>query len=630
MLMVGSSLVTALVAAAGFAFLDLHRFELQGKAQVSAIGKIVTGQVGPAISLGDRKAANEILASLRSDSLIQHAVLTDVRGNCFAAFHRSDGSGCDNGGYPTVAALTAGSTLSLPVESAGDRVGGLVLSASLPSMATVLSQYLGGALVIVVLSLAIAALVALALRSKYSTPILAMAEVAERISRTHRFEDRVQVASSDELGVLGASFNCMLGEIERRDSELAQHRRSLEEEIAERSRVNAELRIAKEKAEGAARMKSEFLANMSHEIRTPMNGVTGMIGLVLDRCSDSEQREQLLVAQGAAQSLITILNDILDLSKIEAARMTLEQIDFNLQQTVREAASIFESAVQEKQLELRLSFGPGPETWVRGDPVRLRQVLMNLIGNAMKFTVEGRVEVSVDTPSPGMWRFEVRDTGIGIPASKLEAIFDAFTQADGSHTRRFGGTGLGLTITRRLVDLMGGRLWAESQSGLGSRFYFDVPLAARETARQPEAAPVLPPPSLPPLHVLIAEDNRVNQKVICSMMRRQGWTYTLAESGRQAWEHFKLSRFDLILMDIQMPEMDGLEATRLIREGETRRASGHIPIVALTAHASKQQHDECLAEGMDGVVTKPVSLPVLVQQIAAVMAREPSFVRAGK
>jgi CheY-like chemotaxis protein len=199
----------------------------------------------------------------------------------------------------------------------------------------------------------------------------------------------------------------------------------------------------------------------------------------------------------------------------------------------------------------------------------------------------------------------------------MPLIFEAFTQADGSHTRRFGGTGLGLTITRRLVQLMGGRLWAESESGQGSQFYFELPMSACEPPRRPVAAETAPERGLPHLHVLVAEDNPINQKVIAAMLKRQGWTFTLAANGVEAWHHFRQARFDLVLMDIQMPEMDGLQATRLIREAEKQSGRGHVPILALTAHASQQQHEQCLAEGMDGIVTKPVSLAALVQRIQA-------------
>jgi CheY-like chemotaxis protein len=315
------------------------------------------------------------------------------------------------------------------------------------------------------------------------------------------------------------------------------------------------------------------------------------------------------------------LNDILDLSKIEAGKMTLEVIDFDLPRVVQDALRLFDIAMREKKLELRFQGHANCPKHVRGDPVRLRQVLLNLIGNAVKFTAQGGIRVDVGPARDGVVRFAVEDTGIGIAPGKLDSIFDAFTQADGSHTRQFGGTGLGLTITRRLVRLMGGELRVASQPGRGSRFFFELPLmACPEPVPPPAEACPAPPVSLPAQHVLVAEDNPINQKVIGSMLRRQGWTVILAGNGREACERFARERFDLILMDVQMPEMDGLEATRWIRDAERERQStDRIPIVALTAHASKAQHAQCLAAGMDAVLTKPVSLPVLLRGIAAVL-----------
>jgi signal transduction histidine kinase len=458
----------------------------------------------------------------------------------------------------------------------------------------------------------VAAILAVMLQARVSAPILAIARVAERISQTHQFQDRVEVASGDELGVLAQSFNSMLNEIARRDGRL-------EREIVERQRVNEELRSAKERAEEGARLKSEFLANMSHEIRTPMNGVAGMISLVLDRTQDPEAREQLLVAQNAAQALITILNDILDLSKIEAGKLTIEVIPCDLPAMARDCLRMFEFAVRQKPLDLCLVVDPGCPVWVRTDPVRLRQVLLNLVGNAVKFTSAGSVTVTLAPQAGDVIRFEVRDTGIGIAADKLHAIFDAFTQADGSHTRQFGGTGLGLTITRRLVQLMGGRLWAESEPGEGSCFVVELALAG---AAAPEVQKATPAPALAPaagFRVLVAEDNPINQKVVCSMLRRQGWSVTLAVNGVEACRYFLENSYDLVLLDVQMPEMDGLEAARRIRGEEVSRGSTRTPILALTAHASESQREQCLEHGMDSVITKPVNLPGLLREINAVV-----------
>jgi signal transduction histidine kinase/ActR/RegA family two-component response regulator len=613
-LIAGGGIVTALIAAAGFSWLDVHRFWESTNAEVFAISSIVADQVEPAIALGDRKAAAEILNSLLADRTIRDAVIYDAHGVCFARMS-SPSTTCPplppDGVHPRQDTVV----LARAIQVDGERQGTLVLSANVPSMAEVLRQYLGGAALIVALSLMVAAVLAMVLQSRVSAPILAIAEVAERISRTHQFQDRVAVTSGDELGVLAQSFNSMLEEIARRDAKL-------EEEIAERHRVNVELRSAMERAEEAARLKSEFLANMSHEIRTPMNGVIGMISLVLDRTQAAEDREQLLVAQNAAQALTTILNDILDFSKMEAGKLTIEAIACDLPAITRDCLRMFEFAVREKQLDLRLDLAPGYPVWVRADPVRLRQIVVNLVGNAIKFTAAGSVTVTVTPGAGDLVRFEIRDTGIGIAAGKLDSIFEAFTQADGSHTRQFGGTGLGLTITRRLVQLMGGRLWAESEPGQGSRFFVELALerAVPPAAKEKEAPTQAPAVTIPGgLRVLVAEDNPINQKVIGAMLRRQGWSVTLAINGVEACRYFGESCFDLVLMDVQMPEMDGLEAARRIRAQEARRGSARTPILALTAHASLAQHEQCLAQGMDSVITKPVNLPNLLREIAAVV-----------
>ena len=651
-LIAGGSVLTTAIAVAGFVWVDLNRFWEHANAEVAAISGVVGDQLGPAVALGDRKAAGEILSSLRSDPLIRDAAVYDSHSACFATFRKAASGGCPVQPRDGIETRRDAVVLARPLEADGDRLGTLALSASLPSVFAVVRGYLGGAGLIFLLSLVVAALIAMSLQSRVSRPILWIAEFAGRIARTHRFEDRIALESSDELSILANSFNSMLDEIERRDRELNRHRRSLEDEIAERKRVNGELRIAKEKAESAARIKSEFLANMSHELRTPMNGVIGMISVVLDTCADAAQRDHLRVAQEAAQSLIAILNDILDLSKVEAGKMSLEALDLELEPFLRSAVRVFEIALREKGLTLNFRVAPECPRTVRADPVRLRQILVNLVGNAVKFTRQGSVGISVrpaDThaqPGAGMLRFEVSDTGIGIPASKLSSIFEAFTQADGSHTRRFGGTGLGLTITRRLVDLMGGRLWVTSEIGTGSCFFVDLPLSpvpsssihpaeAREErvalhgagtapVNMPERALETSPGrgrngTRASLRVLVAEDNPINQKVVSAMLARRDWDVTLAVNGREAVDQFQFDCFDLILMDIQMPEMDGLEATRRIRQVELSRGGGHVPIIALTASASSLQREECLVSGMDEVLTKPINLKKLLAAIDVVL-----------
>ena len=620
LLIAGGSVVTAAISAGGLSWVHLTNSWEHTTSEVAAIAAVVADQVAPGITLGDKPGAAEILRSLSAENNVENAVLYDSNDKCFAWYYRSQG-GCAPKPKDGVSRLGGTLVLTRPVVMEGDRMGTLTLVARMPTVRAVMGQYLGSAGIIFLLSLVVAAIVAMVLQARVSTPILGIAKVAQRIAQTHRFNDRVAFDSADELGVLAASFNTMLDEIERRDEVLVKHRRQLEEEVEERSRVNSELRVAKEKAEDAAMLKSQFLANMSHEIRTPMNGVVGMISLVLEQCSDSEEREQLTVAQTAAQSLVKLLDEILDLSKIEAGKMTVETIDFDLPGMIDDALRIFHVPVRDKSLSLEFDFDANCPKWVRGDPARLRQVLINLVGNAVKFTAQGGVRVEVRPAAEGGLRFAVEDTGIGIAPGKREAIFEAFTQADGSHTRRFGGSGLGLTITRRLVELMSGKLNLTSEPGKGSCFFFELPIpSVTEPALSAVAIDSESVESLPALRVLVAEDNAINQKVITALLRRRGWTVVLASNGRLACETFDRERFDLILKDIQMPEMDGLEAARWIRQREREHhAQDRTAIVALTAHACQAQHDQCLAAGMDGVATKPVTFPALLSCISAVL-----------
>jgi signal transduction histidine kinase/DNA-binding response OmpR family regulator len=428
--------------------------------------------------------------------------------------------------------------------------------------------------------------------------------------------------TGDEIEYLGESFNRMITALAASQEEIRQYQELLEERIRQRTQ---ELEKAMHGALAASQAKSEFLANISHELRTPMNGLLGMLDLVLDSPVGGEQREQVEIAQRCAYSLLDLLNDILDLSKIEAGRMILEKVPFDLRSVAEDCVRAQSAKAQQKGIEVRYEYS-GDVTNVTGDPLRLRQIVANLLSNAIKFTEKGWVSVrqSVSTEADGKLTMvlDVADTGSGIPAEKVPLIFEKFTQADSSISRKYGGTGLGLAITKRLVELQGGQIRVESRVGRGSTFTVEIPF---ETA--PAVEPTVEPrpeqraaaPASKQARLLLVEDNAVNQRVVLAMLRKKNYAIDVANNGQEALD--KLERaaepYNVILMDVQMPVLDGLETTKAIRRNNNW---DNLPIIAMTAHAMIGDRERCLQAGMNAYVSKPVQQAGLIAVIEQYLA----------
>ncbi len=785
-LSVAIALVTACL---GFVWTDLRALQQAKRQQLQAQAEIVGFNSAAVLLIGDAQAGEQLLAPLSIQPTIDAAGLYSEDGRLLASYAASGAAP-----VPRQAPVASGHTKNAAGElvyvqdvvEGGQRVGKFYLRANMQDLFQQMREHVLVSLVVVAASLAAALPLAFALARAISRPILELAHTADHITRHGDFSVRVASRADNEIGTLYRAFNALLVHVDASDRALKASQDELEQrvelrtaelqqEIHERERVQQDLIVAKDAAEAASRAKSDFLANMSHEIRTPMNGVLGLTELVLETDLSREQRESMEMVKSSAEALMIVINDILDFSKIEAGKLELDPIEFELRDLIEETVKSLAHRAHRQGLELICDLGSTVPERVVGDAGRLRQVLINLVGNALKFTHHGEIIVQVQVDEAAhddlAIRFAVTDTGIGIPHEKQELIFAAFSQADTSTTRKYGGTGLGLTISSRLVNLMGGLLRVESTVGQGSTFFFTVtfqqpredalPRATTTTAlglagvsvlvvddnatnrrilegtlrnfgarptvaesgpaalaelrraaaagekyalllidammpdmdgfmlieqlRQlpdfgrslvmmlssadsmgdaercrrlgvasylvkpirsddlrraivaslmaspptPRAASAAPQSALPPcpsattlrpLKILLAEDNPVNQRVAVSILSKRGHAVAVAGNEKEALAALARESFDVVLMDIQMPELDGLEATRAIR-AEELEIGRHLPIIAMTAHAMKGDRERCLQGGMDDYVSKPVDAKQLAAALERVMAQ---------
>jgi signal transduction histidine kinase/CheY-like chemotaxis protein/HPt (histidine-containing phosphotransfer) domain-containing protein len=626
-----TSAVAVAVACVVFATYDGIRFKRAMVNQLSLQAEIIGANSTAAILFNDERAAQETLGALAADDRIVSAQIYTEDGRRFAEYVRHGvAPGTPPPVLPNETYRFTHDRLEMrrPIVLRQETVGTVYLRSDLRAMRERFNQYAGIILVVILASGLVAFSLSARLQRMISDPIGHLAQTAAAVSTGHDYSLRVEKHSADEIGLLIDGFNRMLTQIEERDGALKrahdelevrvdQRTAELQEEVAERRRTQMELEKARDLAESATRAKSEFLANMSHEIRTPMNAVVGMTGLLLNTSLTPEQQEYVDTIKTGGDTLLTIINDILDFSKIESGKLELENRPFSLSDCVEKALDLLAPGAAEKGLNLAYLIEDETPEALRGDASRLGQILVNLLSNAVKFTSRGEIVVSVKAQRLAEARhelhFAVRDTGIGIPRDRMDRLFHSFSQVDASTTRRYGGTGLGLAISKRLAELMGGRMWVESEVGRGTTFYFTIVGEAAPSQAQPYLRGASE--RLTGKRLLVADDNATNRRILTLQAESWGMLPNAVASAADALDLIRQGEvFDLAILDLQMPDTDGVALAAAIRH---HPGCESMPLVMLTSVGWRNVDSEAVQ--LAAILTKPIKPSQLYEALTAAL-----------